>query len=183
MTKAPAALLAALVALAGCGGPEADTSAPVITFSSASGQAFFSTSSAVGASNRGCHGGLSAAYSAFPPGANFVHVRDGGATAQLQVTFADPAGIQRAFLQIPTGTLRSPATNKTVPIATAAGVSQVYEYNFFGSADAPQTAHRVTIDLTHGDGNRVFNVFAIDLADNQTETINVLVGEASNLCG
>lgn len=175
------AAAAALLGLAGCVTPEGpDTEPPTLTFA-AGGRTFFST--AGGGSNTPCPGPLAAAYAVFPADADFVHVREGGASAALTLRVSDPSGVKRVFLQIPNGDLRAPEVTKTVPIPTpSGGSSQVFEYNFFGQEGAAATAHSVTIDLTHSDGNRIFNVFATDFADNQTPTTTVVVGEASNLC-
>ncbi|MEM9428961.1 MAG: hypothetical protein AAGA32_05635 [Pseudomonadota bacterium] len=169
--------------LAGCAGGEgADTSAPTITVGAAGGRAFFSTDPGVGVLRRGCSGGLASAYAIFDPSSPTVHVRDGGAQANLTVTFSDETGIQRAFIQIPAGQLSSPQVANTKPIPTASGLSEVYEYNFFGQEGTGETSHRVTIALAHSDSNRVFNVFASDFAGNTSDTFNLLIGESAALC-
>jgi hypothetical protein len=170
----------AVFTLAACGGEQADQTPPTIKFfEGGSASAFFGSDGT--RSGKACKGGLATAYSGFQ-GAS--HARSGGGSVSLRVTFSDPAGIKRAYLQIPGGRLASPEVSKTVPVPTpGGGISNAYEYNFFGDEGAPVTTHTVTVQLTHGDANRVFNAFAEDMNDNRSPTVSVLVGEASRICG
>ncbi|MEL6205804.1 MAG: hypothetical protein AAFR47_10910 [Pseudomonadota bacterium] len=170
-----------LLALSACGPEGPDTEPPVIQMAEGNSVFFLSSGAARPAS---CPNGLGGAYTSFRAGDRFVQARSGGSTVRMRVTFSDPSGIKRAYLQIPNGTLRSPNVSQTVQVPTPDGnLSQAFEYNFFGDETSPQATHTVDIDLTHSDSNRVFNVFAIDMNDNRTSTASLLIGEASRICG
>ncbi|WP_425093560.1 hypothetical protein [Tropicimonas sp. S265A] len=172
----------AVIALAGCAGETSDTSPPTLAFFEGKFNSPFYASNGSG-SNDPCPNGLADAYSSFRGGPELVQARSGGASVSLRVTFSDPAGIKRAYLQIPGGTLSSPNVTRTVPVPTATGdVSQAFEYNFTGDAASPTKQHTVNVELTHGDANRVFNAFAIDMNDNRSETATLLIGELTRIC-
>ena len=171
---------AAAFLLAACGGEQVDQEPPMIKFFEGGASSAFFDSSGPG-SAKACAGGLSGAYAGFQ---GATHARSGGGSVSLKVTFSDPAGIKRAYLQIPGGNLSSPNVTKTVPVPTASGdISSAYEYNFFGDEAAPVKTHTVIVQLAHGDANRVFNAFAEDMNDNLGPTVSLLVGESSLICG
>lgn len=176
-------LAAAGLVLAGCGGEAPDQDPPVVAFYEGGASSPFFASDGSG-SPKACAGGLSGSYASFRGGAANTQARAGGAAVKLKVSFSDPSGIKRAYLQIPGGKLASPTTSKTVQVPTASGdIAEAYEYNFFGDADAPEKTHTVIVDLTHSDSNRIFNAFAIDMNDNRSATATILIGEESKICG
>jgi hypothetical protein len=177
------ASMAAGILLAGCVAQGPDQAPPVIAFfEGGASSPFFVSDGSVRA--RGCESGLAESYAAFSGGAANTHVRSGGGTARLRITFSDPSGIKRAYVQIPGGTLVSPQTNSRVQIPTASGdITDAFEYNFYGDDAAPVKSHTVIVEVTHGDANRVFNAFAIDMNDNRSATSSLLIGERTRICG
>lgn len=176
-------LTAAALLLAGCVATGPDQAPPVVAFfEGGSAAPFFVSDGSVRAA--GCDDGLAASYAAFAGGPSNIHARSGGEVTRLRVTFSDPSGIKRAYIQIPGGTLVSPQTTSTIQVPSASGdVAEAYEYNFYGDAAAPQTAHTVIVEVTHADANRVFNAFAVDMNDNRSATSSLLIGERSRICG
>lgn len=176
-------MAAAGLFLAGCGASGPDQDPPVVAFfEGGSPSAFFASDGSVRAG--GCADGLAGSHAAFAGGPANIHARSGGEVAKLRVTFSDPSGIKRAYLQIPGGALVSPQTTSRIQVPTASGdVAEAYEYNFYGDEAAPQNTHTVIVEVTHADANRVFNAFAVDMNDNRSATSSLLIGERSRICG